>query len=246
MADHGLMSQICSAVADILASRILEDQSSLLSISESLTSNKAFMDKLVDHISPKVTDSLDKANEHNADIALQKCDDLENSYKKLKKRVDTQEKQLDDLEQYSRRNCLLIHGIAEAGIRGENTDQVSINTINQHLNINIDNNDIDRSHRIGKPKSTDDEDNKTTKPRPVMVKFISYARRAQVFRAKRKLKGSGLLITESLTRTRMDLLRQVHNHPTVTNSWTSDGTIHCIDTVGKRRTITGPTDLEKF
>ncbi len=73
-----------------------------------------------------------------------------------------------------------------------------------------------------------------TKPRPVIVKFISYAKRAQLFCVKKRLKGSGLLITESLTRTRMDLL-QVQNHATISNSWTYDGTIHCIDTTGISR-----------
>jgi len=246
MSDQGLMSRICSAVAGLLASKLLEEDSSLQSITKGLSSDEAFMAKIAEEISPTVTDSLDKANKHNADAALKKCTELKTANDKLKKRLDKQDQKLDDMEQYSRRNCLLIHGIPEAGIRGETTDQIATDTIGQHLGISIKKEDLDRTHRIGKPKSKEDEDDEEPKPRPIIVKFTSYATRAQVFRAKRRLKGSGLLITESLTRKKMDLLRHAQNHATVSSSWTIDGTIYCIDTTGKRRTITAHADLEKF
>ena len=75
---------------------------------------------------------------------------------------------------------------------------------------------IDRSHRIGPKK-------KEQKPRPIIVKFCSYRDRSKVFYNKKMLKGSGVTITESLTKTRMDLLNEVMvGHG---NSWTIDGNI---------------------
>ena len=39
------------------------------------------------------------------------CDTILRDNKILKLRVDTYEREIEDLQQYSRRNCILIHGI---------------------------------------------------------------------------------------------------------------------------------------
>ena len=54
--------------------------------------------------------------------------------------------ELDDLSQYSRRNCVVIHGISYSP--SENTDKVVKNFLNEHLQIEINDADIDRSHRL--------------------------------------------------------------------------------------------------
>ena len=48
---------------------------------------------------------------------------------------------------YWRRNCILIHEIAEN--KEENTNQQTIDFINENLNITINDIVIDRSHKIG-------------------------------------------------------------------------------------------------
>ena len=60
------------------------------------------------------------------------------------------ENQLDRQEQYSRRNCILIHGIIET--QDENTDDISLCTINEHLQLELTEIELDRTHRIGNPK----------------------------------------------------------------------------------------------
>ena len=60
------------------------------------------------------------------------------------------ENQLDRQEQYSRRNCILIHGIIET--QDENTDDISLRTINEHLQLELTEKDLDLTHRIGNPK----------------------------------------------------------------------------------------------
>ena len=54
---------------------------------------------------------------------------------------------LDDIEQYSRRNCLLFTGIVEKD--NENTDQLILDTCRESMGIELSLQDIDRSHRIG-------------------------------------------------------------------------------------------------
>ena len=48
--------------------------------------------------------------------------------------VKNLENQLDSQEQ-SRRNCMLIHGITET--QGENTDDISLRTINERLELDL-------------------------------------------------------------------------------------------------------------
>ena len=109
----------------------------------------------------------------------------------MNEEIEELENKIDHQEQYSRWNCILIHGIAEN--KEENTDQQAIDFINDNLDIKINKIDIDRSHRIRH------YDKAKKKPRPTVVKFARYNIRVRVFREKWKLKGTGKGITESLT-----------------------------------------------
>ena len=138
---------------------------------------------------------------------------------KMNKRIEELENKIDRQEQYSRRNCILIHGIAEN--KEENTDQQAIDFINENLDIKIDEIDIDRSHRIGRYDKT------KKKARPIIVKFARYNVRGRVFREKRKLKGTGKTITESLTTKRIGQLNMVNAREKYgfNNVWSYDGKI---------------------
>ena len=96
----------------------------------------------------------------------------------LKERVKSLEKVSDDHEQYSRRNCLLIHRIEEE--KDEDTDDVVGNMLQDKLELEILKKDIDRSHRIGKPSPR--------KERPIIVKFVWYNDRHKTYSNKKKIK----------------------------------------------------------
>ena len=99
---------------------------------------------------------------------------------------------LDRQEQYSRRNCLLIHGLPES--KNENTNELVIDTIIEKMGEEIENNKIgSRSHRLGAPKSNG-------KSRPTIIKFVRYNTRCRIFNNKTKLKGKSFSVTESLTK----------------------------------------------
>ena len=148
----------------------------------------------------------------------------------------------DEMEQYSRRNCLVIHGITEH--QNENTDRLVIDTINSKLNISLSANDIDRSHRIGS------RNNSAGRPRAIIVKLARYNTRAAVFRAKKLLKNTKIMITESLTAQRMTVLKKAKNQFGPRNVWTSDGEILTKNKEGKIVNITKCTtnfiDLSKL
>ena len=106
----------------------------------------------------------------NAQSIETKLGDLNSNNKALSDEVDA-------LEQYSRRNCLLLHGVPESS---KDTTEAAIVVFNSRLDLNINNEHIDRSHRLGQPRSDTDSD----RPRPIIVKFTSYETRRRVFTAK--------------------------------------------------------------
>ena len=54
---------------------------------------------------------------------------------KLTKKVDDLTEAVEKQEQYSRHNCLLIHGIPEK--KQENNDELCIKVVNEHLDLDI-------------------------------------------------------------------------------------------------------------
>ena len=169
----------------------------------------------------------------------------------LQQQVDTLECHIDDLEQYSRRNCIKITGVSEN--KDENSDDVALNVINklilgpEKISISIDK--IERSHRVGKPRGN--------RPRDIIVKFTSYRDRALVYAKKSNLKKYNkndmnehkIFINESLTKKRMDLLIKTKNllkNKYIDSVWTYDGRIVAKTLTGKKWTITRVTDFEKL
>ena len=91
---------------------------------------------------------------------------LEGKMNNLTETVAKLVKQANNQEQYSRRNCLLVHDLPETTL--ENTDNLVIPMFKNEMDIEIFSDDTDRSHRIGKQK---DDSNKV---RPVIVKFTRH------------------------------------------------------------------------
>ena len=84
--------------------------------------------------------------------------------------------------------------------------------------------DIDRSHRLDKPKPL-----KNDKPCPIIVKFVRYNTRNRIYRNKEKLKGTGISVTESLTAKRINMLEKAREEHTLNNVWSQDGKIMFFD-----------------
>ena len=137
----------------------------------------------------------------------------------MNKKVENLETEIDKHEQYSRRNCLLVHGIVETD--DEVTDDLVIETVSTKINIEISPADLDRTHRIGKKKPGQNE------PRPIIVKLSRYNVRKKVFPTTTKSERIRVSITESLTPKRMEILKKARIENGFTNVWTSDGkTLH--------------------
>ena len=124
-------------------------------------------------------------------------DNLEVENKKLNRELAELKKHCDDQEQRGLNYCLLFHGVEEKD--NEDTDNLVLGRINTNLGVNLSLDDIQRSHRLG-PKTN----KRTTRSakgssRPIIFKFSNYRKRQEVFKAKRKLKGLNLSLSENLT-----------------------------------------------
>ena len=86
--------------------------------------------------------------------------------KKLERIVDRQ-------EQYSRRNCLLLHGVAEG--ERKNTDDLVLETLYDKLHVDLTLSDLDTTHRIAQKKAS------SNKPKAATIKFVSYNTRKSIF-----------------------------------------------------------------
>ena len=135
--------------------------------------------------------------------------------------------QLDDLEQYTRKHNLEIHGIAETA--DENIAE-SIIKLGKIVNVHISPNDIDICHRMATPSNSG--------PKPTIVRFKSHKTKSELYKARKYLKSVSLnqyfhatnivYINENLTILRRKLFAKVRkfkkdNH--WQSAWTIDGKI---------------------
>ena len=118
-----------------------------------------------------------------------------------------------------------MHGVEEQ--EQENTDNIVLNVIKEHLDIELSVKDLDRSHRIGKRNSN-------SKRRPIMVKFISYNNRREIFNNKKRIKGTSVSIAESLTAERMQQLKIVGDQFGFKDVWSIDRRIMYEDSIGTK------------
>ena len=176
--------------------------------------------KAIDLISCKFDDYERERREKYKIIKDSKSEvsDLNTSVKNL-------ENQLDHQEQYSRRNCILIHDITET--QNKNTDDISLRTINEHLELELTEKELHRTHRINNQKSGN------KRPRPINVKFARYNTRRKVFVNKKGLINIGISITISLAKHSMQFFK-TKNEFGFKNVWTADGRICYYDEVAKK------------
>ena len=179
--------------------------------------------------------------ESNINTTLQtKNEELEKENSSLITRIAALEKIADQSEQYSRRNSLRISGFKEH--TGEKTDDIVVNmaaTIGCDLQLN----EIDRSHRVGKPDAT------KTRHREILVKFASYRARQKLYKMRTSLKDNGyagVFLNEDLTRKRSNLLfeaRKVVKADCAKGAWSADGNILIKDFTDKVHRLTSVDDL---
>ena len=228
--DDAVMQTIINAVSDALVSKLLASKDFMATLADKLLSHGA-----LDTVKQSVYEAsaMDNSRTYASVTAMEgKLSALDSNNKALSDEMDA-------LEQYSRRNCLLFHGVPETD--ADDTTESVISLCKGKLDVDVSRDLIDRSHRLGQRHFGPSGE---YKPRPIIVKFRSYETRRSVFSAKRLLKGTKFVVTENLTRRRNDLLKKVRSLDTVSCAWTTDGRIVCLLEDGRKVTVQHERDVD--
>lgn len=163
----------------------------------------------------------------------------------------------DDMEQYSRRSCLRISGIPEPGDRNEDVTKIVLDFA-KRVGSKIGTGDIDRAHRVGRPRTSDDVDNagaraRTTSGREIIIKFTNSSARLSLLKGRAKLREekSGFFINEDLTTTRKNLayecrkIRKIEQS-NIKKTWVYAGSVYILDSTDTKTRITCLSDLDPY
>ena len=160
-------------------------------------------------------------------------------------RLYEQELITDDLAQYSRANCLILHGCKDLPAQ-EATEQDFENYVLDKLNSKIklpkalESNDIDICHVLPSTKGKN----------PIIIKFVRRSIRNQIFARKSNLKADEnntekLSITEALTKRRLRLVEEAKRVFGFENVWTFKGRVYC-KFQGRRNALKDFIDIQKI
>lgn len=169
----------------------------------------------------------------------------------LSAEINSLTKRVDDMEQYSRRNCLKISGIPES--EGEDTDTLLLSLLNEKLHLNTSINDMSRSHRVNRFQArpainTSSGSSRPSRPRDIRVRFNSYRVKAQVYQARFTLCSNHdddstdprIFINEALTSQRAMVFKHVRmlvKHKLALKARTYDGSIVIRDPNNKNHKV---------
>lgn len=103
----------------------------------------------------------------------------------------------------------------------------------EKLGIKLEKMEICRSHRVGR-KNAPPTDNKLSRPRPIIVFFVSYNMRRRIYSNERSLKGTNVTIREDLTVQNRNALKVAMDKYGARNTWTIDGRIHYVGQDGRK------------
>ncbi|CAK1546942.1 unnamed protein product [Leptosia nina] len=139
----------------------------------------------------------------------------------------------DDLEMRSRRKFLLLHGVNES--KDENPTSVAkmLSVLLKCPDLAADS--LSRCHRLGTRRDT--------KPRPVLIKLRQHQVKEQIWSSKTHLKGTGITLSEFLTKGRHNIFMAARKQFGVSNCWTRDGNIYAIRPDGERCRINDMKDI---
>lgn len=215
-------------------------------------------------LNTKLNDIATTVNLLKADVASRaKCiETLQLANEDLSTRLVKAEAKIKELEAYSRRDNLLITGLAptvaelaaahDSDVQAESSTTTEAKVVafcSQHLGVAITAEDISTT-QYTKPK-------KATDPKQVVVRFVRRAKRDEVFYARGKLRTTNTTIepakrfyvNEDLadgTRKLFGMARTKLKERLLTSVWTSSGRVHVRDKGGHYQVITSVAKLNEI
>ncbi|CAK1545529.1 unnamed protein product [Leptosia nina] len=140
----------------------------------------------------------------------------------------------DEQEMRSRRKFLLLHGVNETKDESSASVTKMMSVLLKLPDVNED--CLSRCSRMGVKRGN--------KPRPLLVKFHDVEIKDKIWMAKTNLKGTGITLSEFLTKTRHKLFMAARSRFGVSNCWTRGGSIYAYGENRERRRITSMKDID--
>lgn len=202
-----------------------------------------------------ITEAVEAALQKTKEFFLKKiaemqkvCDEQQLQIDKLKEQVESNNdvnsncKQdirnltisINNLEQYSRRSNIRIHGLAVKG-NGECKEAVCAfirsNLKNKDGSVlEVNERDIDAAHPLPSSPTSTSTNSKST----VIVKFHERALRDRIIKNRRQLKGKPWSINEDLTAKNAKLLKELNFSKDFSSAWSWGGKIFAIRKTGDK------------
>ena len=190
----------------------------------------------------KLHDSFDKLKSENQAL-VNKIENAEARIKFLEGQLTSANHDIDDLEQTRRSSYLVVNNLPHES--GTTDEQSFLNICQNKINVGTENLNLIKSkisevHRFHVPRNDrtaqSQAANNIGKPRPLVVKFTDPKYRDIVYKKKKALKNSGIVITEYLTKKRSALLKlcfdKIPGSNTERSIWTDNGRI-LVKLIGK-------------
>lgn len=141
--------------------------------------------------------------------------DLQSQISQLRRDYDTAQVRLDNHLQHTNRGKILLIGISET-IKDEELQDHVVTVINSKMQLSLSGGDVYDCYRLGRKREGG--------PRPILVQFSTISTRQKVFRNRRRLKNSGLVITEVLSPMRYEIFK-VAKQKFQKDCWSNNGRI---------------------
>lgn len=146
----------------------------------------------------------------------------------------------NDNEQHGRLWNVRVHGVKETQRPTEETAadcvQKCVQVFSQRVGVSVRPEDIEIAHRSGRPRIATG-DGAANRTRPILVRFFSRQKKAEVLQNIRKLKQTGLSVSEDLTAANFRLLKQAADHSATMSAWSANGKIRVIAKLKNGATI---------
>ena len=154
--------------------------------------------------------------------------ELQRENKKLQSNLDEANEKVNELEQYDRRDSLVISNPNWNETPGEDTDDM-VYRLAWEIGVSLPPWAISRSHRLGRGGRNT--------PRPILVKFSGYRPREALWNARDRLVSSRVFINEDLTAKNSELFyaaRMLKKQGHIDSALTRDGKIFVNKYAGDR------------
>lgn len=189
---------------------------------------------------PEALSSIGEKLDDFKNSALQSLQVIRDELRKLGEKNKVVESTMEELRQEYLLNSLVIFGIEEKN------DEDPIETVCQVLNsrlwkhsnrTDLSKVNINYCQRIGR------KDTGHKKPRPLSVEFTNRWMRDVIFGLKRHLKGTSVVVSERLIKSRLELYNQAREKLGIKSCWTRRGQVY-VSVSGTKRKIVSKSDLD--